>query len=240
MLLVVVEDLLHRHDTRVLITSVRRAGLVLLVPVEDLQYDLASSSLPYKCAITYAADEGGDEGNAGLSASNGLREAEKKGEVAVDAVVTLELARSLDTLPGGRDLDEDALLLDTNGLVEGNELLRLRLGRLLVVGETGVDLSRDTAGDDLQDLLAELDELPARSKNVLSMQCKRRPDRSNSAGGTHEAIHSSADLVVDATTFALAELHGSVNETLVRGLVGRCEDERGVGGRVLGLVDIDG
>ena len=77
----------------------------------------------------------------------------------MDAVVTLELARGLDTLPGRGDLDEDALLLDADGLVEGNELLRLRLGRLLGVGETGVDFSRDTAGDDLQDLLAELDEL---------------------------------------------------------------------------------
>ena len=58
----------------------------------------------------------------------------------MDAVVTLELARSLDTLPSRSDLDEDALLLDADGLVEGNELLGLGLGRLLVERETGVDL----------------------------------------------------------------------------------------------------
>ena len=77
----------------------------------------------------------------------------------MDAVVALELARSLDALPGRSNLDEDALLLDADGLVEGDQLLGLGLGRLLVEGQTGVDLSRDTAGDDLQDLLSELDEL---------------------------------------------------------------------------------
>ena len=35
-LLVVVEDLLHRHDTRVLVAGVVLARLVLLVPVKNL------------------------------------------------------------------------------------------------------------------------------------------------------------------------------------------------------------
>ena len=110
-------------------------------------------------AATYTAHEGRDEGDTRLGARNSLGEAEEKGEVAVDAVIALELARSLDTLPGGRDLDEDALLLDADGVVERDELLGLGLGRFLVVREARVDLGRDTARDDLQDLLTELDEL---------------------------------------------------------------------------------
>jgi hypothetical protein len=43
----------------------------------------------------------------------------------VDAVLLLELAGGLDSLPGGGDLDEDSLLLDTDGLVEGDELVSL-------------------------------------------------------------------------------------------------------------------
>ena len=77
----------------------------------------------------------------------------------MDAVVTLELARSLDTLPSRSDLDEDALLLDADGLVERDELLGLGLGCRLVVREARIDLGGDTAGDDLQDLLAKLNEL---------------------------------------------------------------------------------
>ena len=77
----------------------------------------------------------------------------------MDLVLSLELAGGLDTLPCGRDLDKNAVLVDTDGLVESNELPGLGLGGLLVEGETGIDLSGDTAGDDLQDLLAELDEL---------------------------------------------------------------------------------
>lgn len=50
----------------------------------------------------------------------------------MDAVITLKLASSLDTLPGRGDLDENTLLLDANRLVKGNELLCLCLGGLLV------------------------------------------------------------------------------------------------------------
>ena len=77
----------------------------------------------------------------------------------MDAVVALKFAGSLDTLPGRRNLDEDALLLDADGVVQSDELLRLLLGRLLIVGQAGVDFRRDTARDNLQDLLAKLDEL---------------------------------------------------------------------------------
>ena len=108
---------------------------------------------------THAADKGRDEGDAGLGAGDGLAEAEEEGEVAVDAVVALELARGLDALPGGRDFDEDALLLDAERPVERDELLGLGLGALLVEGQTRVDLGRDAAGDDGEDLLAELDKL---------------------------------------------------------------------------------
>ena len=77
----------------------------------------------------------------------------------MDAVLGLELLRGLDTLPSRGDLDQNALLLDTDRLVELDEVLGLRLGRLLVEGQLGVDLGGDTTGDDREDLLAELDKL---------------------------------------------------------------------------------
>ena len=67
---------------------------------------------------TYTADEGRDEGNTSLRTRNGLREAEEEGEVTVDAVVALELAGGLDTLPGRGDLDQDAVFADALLLVE--------------------------------------------------------------------------------------------------------------------------
>jgi hypothetical protein len=47
-----------------------------------------------------------------------LWEREHEGQVAVDAVLLLEDLGGLDSLPGGGDLDQDALLGDTDGLVE--------------------------------------------------------------------------------------------------------------------------
>lgn len=158
-LLVVVVDVLNGLDTGVL-----RGGVVLLrgvlVPVED------------------TADEGGDEEGTGLGGGDGLDDGEHEGQVAVDAVLRLQDVRSLDTLPGRGDLDQDTVLGDANGLVE----LRWSAPRPLhvlpafeerqylddvqglvdrglgVEGEAGVDLSRDLAGDDVEDLLAELDQ----------------------------------------------------------------------------------
>ena len=99
-LLVVVVDLADGLNTRVLFILVSGSGLVLLVPVQN------------------TADEGRDEGDAGLSTSDSLAETEQESEIAVNLLVALEFASSLDTLPGRGDLDENAFLRDANGLVE--------------------------------------------------------------------------------------------------------------------------
>lgn len=98
-LLVVVEDALDGGDTGVLLLGVLLLGGGL-EPVED------------------TANEGGDEVGVGLSGSNSLDEGEHEGQVAVDAVVTLQDLGGLDTLPGGGDLDQDTVLLDALLLVE--------------------------------------------------------------------------------------------------------------------------
>lgn len=138
-LLVVVVDALNGLDTGILLGGV--VTLVgSLVPVED------------------TADEGRDEVGTGLGAGDGLDEGEHEGQVAVDAVLGLQDVGGLDALPGGGDLDEDALLGDADLLVEVDDVQGLVDGGLGVEGEAGVDLGGDLAGDDLQDLLAELDE----------------------------------------------------------------------------------
>ena len=84
---------------------------------------------------------------------------------------------------------------------------------LSVKGEPRVHLSRDLAGDDVEDLLAELDE---------------------------EVVEGGIDLLVDVAAVLLAVLDGGVDELLVLGLLGGSEDERGVGRGILGLVLVDG
>ena len=66
---------------------------VFLVPVED------------------AADEGRDERDAGLGCGDGLVQAEEQRQVAVDAFL-LQHFGGADALPGGGDLDEDAVAAD--------------------------------------------------------------------------------------------------------------------------------
>ena len=80
----------------------------------------------------YSADEGRDESYTGLRAGNSLTKAKEESEVAVDAIIALEFPSSLDTLPGGSDLDQDTILLDANALVQRDELLGLGLGGFLV------------------------------------------------------------------------------------------------------------
>jgi hypothetical protein len=106
-LLVVVEDLADRLNTRVILVLVSRSGLVLLVPVQN------------------TADEGRDEGYICLSASNSLAKAEQESEVTVDLVVTFEFTGSLDTFPGRSDFDENTFLGYTDGLVKLDKVLGL-------------------------------------------------------------------------------------------------------------------
>lgn len=98
-LLVVVVDVLHRLDTGVLGGSV-----VALVRVLE--------------PIQNAAHEGGDQEGTGLGGGDGLDKGEHQGQVAVHTVLRLQDVSSLDTLVGGGNLDQDAVLGDTVLLVQ--------------------------------------------------------------------------------------------------------------------------
>ena len=212
-LLVVVEDLDDGLDTGVVLGGVLLLG-VGLVPVED------------------TADEGRDEVGTGLGGGDGLGKGEHEGQVAVDAVLALELVGGLDTLPGGSELDENAGLVNTGLLVElvlllvccvsiareavstyVNDAEGLLDGDLLVEGEAGVDLSGDLAGDDLQDLGTELDK---------------------------QVVEGDVDLLSDVLAVLLAVGDSLVDELGVLGLLGSGEDEGRVGGGILRLVLANG
>lgn len=79
--------------------------------------------------------------------------------------------------------------------------------------ETSIDLSGDLAGDDIKDLLAELNE---------------------------ETVQGGVDLLVKSDTLLLAGSDGGVDEAGVLGLLGGSQDQRGVGGGILRLVLVDG
>jgi hypothetical protein len=112
--------------------------------------------------MTNSANEWGDQCHASFSTGNSLSEAKEKSEIAVYALVTLELARGLDTLPSRCDLDEHTFTLNANRLVERDEFPGLGLGSLLVKGEAGIYFGRDTARDDGKDLSTEFDQLQRR------------------------------------------------------------------------------
>ena len=83
-----------------------------------------------------------------------------------------------------------------------------------VEGEGGVDFGGDLAGDDLEDLLAELNK---------------------------EVVESGVDLLVDRTTLLVLYVgNGGVQHSGVLGLFGGRENEGGVGGGILGLVLANG
>lgn len=82
-----------------------------------------------------------------------------------------------------------------------------------VEGEAGIDLGGHLAGDDLEDLLAELDQ---------------------------ETVESRVDLFIEGLALGLAVFDGGVDEGRVLGLLGGGQDQGGIGGGILGLVLADG
>ena len=55
----------------------------------------------------------------------------------------------------------------------------------------------------------------------------------------HQTVNSRVHLHVEITALALGVVDGTVDQSLVSGLSSSLKNERGVGGRVLGLVDVD-
>ncbi len=79
---------------------------------------------------------------------------EEQSHVAVDALLLEDLS-CLDALPGGGELDENAIARDTGLVVEGDDCARFGDGSVDIVGEAGVDLGGDTARDDVENLATE-------------------------------------------------------------------------------------
>lgn len=86
-------------------------------------------------------------------------------------------------------------------------------GGLGIEREAGIDLSGDLSRDDLENLLAELNK---------------------------ETVESVVDLLVDIALSLLGVLDSVVDQLSILGLLGGSEDERGVGGSILGLVLANG
>jgi hypothetical protein len=110
------------------------------------------------------------------------------------AICFLELAGNL----SGTYLD------DLEGLLDG---------ALGVEGQPSVDLSRDLAGNDLQDLGTELNQ---------------------------ETVQGGVNLLVDGLALGLTVGNSGVDQSGVLGLLGSSQDQGGVGGSILGLVLADG
>ncbi len=79
--------------------------------------------------------------------------------------------------------------------------------------QLGVNLGRDAAGNDVENLLAKFDQ---------------------------ETVKSEVDLGVGIATLLLGVGNGIVNQLSILGLLGSGEDERRVGGGILGLVLVNG
>lgn len=80
-------------------------------------------------------------------------------------------------------------------------------------GETRINFGGDLAGDDLEDLLAELHE---------------------------EVVEAGIDLLVQVFAVRLAVLDGGIDQLSILGLLGGGKDQGGVGRRILRVVFGDG
>jgi hypothetical protein len=164
--------------------------------------------------IENATDEWRDKGDLGFGAGYGLVEAEEQRHVAVDAFGFEDL-RGLDAFPCGGELDEDALVADAGFVVLLDDVARCGEGSFGVVAEACVDFGGDATGNDVENLTAE---------------------------GYGESLEGSGGdfFIVGVGVLLAGSLEYVVDDGLVLGHAGSSGDERGVGGRVGGLVLLDG
>jgi hypothetical protein len=127
-------------------------------------------------------------------------------------VVALEDLGGLDALPCGGDFDEDAILGDALLLVEVDDVQSLVDGAFDVEGQAGVDLGGDLAGNNLEDLLAELNK---------------------------KTVEGNLNLLIGRAALRFGVCDGLVNQRGIFSLLGRGEDEGGVRRGILRLVLAD-
>ena len=104
---------------------------------------------------------------------------EQQRQVAVDALLLQDLGGA-DALPGGGDLDQDALAGDAARRVGGDDGARLVDRRRRVEGEVGVHLGRDAARHDAGELRPEGDGEPVADRRRDAPR-ERRPGLGPSA-----------------------------------------------------------
>ena len=108
---------------------------------------------------THPSNEWTDQRNTGLSACDCLTETKQQCQIAMNPVIPFQFPGSLDTLPSGRNLDQNTFFRDSDRFVQSNELFNFRLGSCLIEGEAGVDFCQNSPRNDGQNLFSEFDEL---------------------------------------------------------------------------------
>ena len=126
MLLIVIENLLDRLDTRIVIALIS-LSCSFLVPIENLLYKFIRYQPKNTNAMqcTHSTNKGRDQGNTSLSTSNSLTKPKKKSKVTMNVFIPLQFTSGLNTLPRRCNLDQNAVFGDTKGFIESNQLFRL-------------------------------------------------------------------------------------------------------------------
>ncbi len=193
MLLVVVVDGGDGDHARIFARGVVTVVLGL-VPVED------------------AAHERGDQEGTGFGTGAGLGEGKQQGQVGLDAFLFQHLGGA-DALPGGGQLDQDAIVADACFVVEADQFASLGDAGVGVEGETGVHFGGDAARDDFQHFQTDVDrQLVARVDDLLCL----------------------------VLALGFGPVDGVFDQGGILGDLGCLQHQGGVGGGIDGLVTLDG
>ncbi|MNI79042.1 hypothetical protein D3C73_1354730 [compost metagenome] len=104
--------------------------------------------------VQHPANKRRDQECAGFGAGECLGEVEDQRQVALDAL-TLQFAGRANALPGGGELDEEALTWNARRLVQCDQAPGLGQACLLIEGQPRIDLARYPAGHVLQQVAAQ-------------------------------------------------------------------------------------
>ena len=170
------------------------------------------AALRLAVVVVDASDEGRDQRHACLGARYRLGETEKQRQIAVDTVF-LEQLGGADAFPRAADLHEHAVRGHASRRVEGDDLARLPHRGHGIETVTGVDFGRHAARHDPQDLAAE-----GHGQSVHEGLGARRPGESRRRGRRQRAV----------------------DQVPVLRLLGRLQQQRRIGRRILRAVLTDG
>jgi hypothetical protein len=169
---------------------------------------------------THPSNEWTDQRNTGLSACDCLTETKQQCQIAVNPVIPFQFPGSLDTLPSGRNLDQNTFFRDPDDLYRAMSSLAFAL-----VAALSKERRASTSVETRPGMMAKI-SFPNSTSLTSPNGRRNEPNQFYRKGfDTHKAVQCGISLRINVSSFCLGMFDGGIDQSSVTRLLGGRKDQ---------------